>query len=309
MLQRVYGSMGVWGCAGQSTADEMEIYRGASLRVVMPVYSLAAGSVKILALQNQISNEREVYTVIQQIVGHWSNKGITDYMIFGKEDSRVDGGQFTREIIPYAKKGWRFWQQVKVLWNVACGGLFSSPLDREKVATELRGALSTLQQGSHEKKEAEIVGRDAFCRENVIKRQLVFEDRHVRLLYNHAPVAPGGLHFLITPKVHHVGFSHLTPDEYVESVEIERKLIAFYQKKGYPLVYHFNKTGARAGQTEAHWHEHVIFVASEIQAAIGLCKVFVKTLMPCYDFSRLSPKELAGRVITLQTTLQGVLGA
>nr|QIQ10885.1 hypothetical protein OJOKFFHK_00028 [uncultured bacterium] len=101
----------------------------------------------------------------------------------------------------------------------------------------------------------------------------MFEGKYVNILYNYAPIAidENKLHFMLVPKAHREMFSELSVDEYLEASALEQKLGAYYKRQGYQAAYLFNKTGAEAGQTVPHWHEHVIFTATKVQDLYGAC--------------------------------------
>ena len=151
-----------------------------------------------------------------------------------------------------------------------------------------------------------VQGNDAFCNPKVLDKQRVFEGKEINVLYNYAPIGLGEekLHFLIVPKEHHPNFSDLTKSEYLESMQLSQKLIKFYQGKGFHTAYLFDKTGAEAGQTVPHWHEHVVFTATKTQELFGKWTVLKNMVL---GSSPLPPKELQNRVQSLKKELAEVL--
>lgn len=321
---RFFCSILAWGCplvgyahhiqTTEIPADGTTVYVGHALKCVVPTYPLASGSVQIMP-SPQVKNflewqiiqgiEAEAYALIKRIVRVWEKRGITDYMIFGREcqDSHA---RFNWEVVPYPKGGWNFLQQCKVLWKIAFGASLLPQTQREKEAKELQNALALEDDNKRESIAPPTRGSDVFCNPQVIERQLVFEGKEINVLYNYAPIAldEKKLHFLITPKQHRVRFSDLTETEYVEARQVAQRLVQFYKDRGYTFAYLFNKTGARAGQSVFHWHEHVIFAATKTRALFGKLLVLKKMLLPVWP---LSPEELEQRVHLLRRELKDAL--
>lgn len=299
------------GCQNTDFQSEVIAFQGQTMNLVIPEKPLASGSMKLVPRSGVVpfsgwsnNNRIESYELIQKVIQIWKEKGINDYLIYGKESD-----DFSLEIVPYEKKGWRFWKQFKVLWKITFGGSSLPYIERLKIAKdfaknkELFSAPSTEQIESVKSISAK---NDAFCNPEVIKKQAVFEGKHVNVLYNYAPIAigEGKLHFLIVPKKHHVTFSELTKEEYLESADLEQKLIKFYLGKGYHTAYLFNKTGAEAGQTVPHWHEHLVFTATKTQEFFGRLIVLKNML---FGSSPLSKSELQKRVELLKIELRETL--
>jgi diadenosine tetraphosphate (Ap4A) HIT family hydrolase len=122
------------------------------------------------------------------------------------------------------------------------------------------------------------------------------------VLTNYAPIVLGSsLHFLIVPKEHRTGFFDLEESEYVEAMKFSEKLIAYYSRNGLRTAYLFDKTGAEAGQTVPHWHQHVVFTATKTQEILGKLRVFKNLLW------RPSPLP-ENRLQTRVHNLRGALG-
>ncbi len=289
--------------------DEVIVYEGKTMKVIVPDHPLALGSLKITTNSNSVKfsewkavNEQESYEFLQKVVRIWEKKGVPDYLIFGKE-SNNDKDIFGWEIVPFSKKECGFSRQFKVLWNVSFEGPYLPKAKRLDVAKNLFLEPHFNQLESVEKG---IKGNDAFCNQKVIDNQRVFEGDEVNVLYNYAPIGlgKGKLHFLIVPKEHRSRFSDLTESEYLESMRLAQKLIIFYKDKGYDTTYLFDKSGAQAGQTVPHWHEHVVFTATKTQEFFGKLTVLKNMLI---GSSPLSQKELQFRVFLLRKELTKVL--
>lgn len=295
-------------------SDEALVYVGKTMKVIVPQCPLALGSLKIVPNSDTRNfsewkdfNKLETYKLIQHIVQIWEKKGIKDYLIYGKE-SNNSKSIFSWEIVPYPKNGWRFWKQFKVLWNITFGSSFMPKIERHRIVKDFQKDKDSFSE-SHTKQiesvKKTIQGKDAFCNQKVIDKQLVFEGIEINVLYNYAPLVlgEGKLHFLIVPKQHRSKFSDLTETEYLESMHLSQKLVRFYKDKGYHTAYLFDKTGAEVGQTVPHWHENVVFTATKTQEFFGRLTVLKKML---FGSSPLSQKELQIRVQSLRKELSEV---
>ncbi len=314
-LSAIFGSAPLNSNTQALISDEVVIYEGRFVKLIIPERSLDRGSVKVVANSSEESfskwtedEELESFQLIQRVVQIWQEKGITDYLRYGKESSESNS-VFGWEIVPYSKNAWSYWQQFKVLWHTAFGGLYLSRAERLKITEDFQKdkELFSEPQIRQIKSIQEIVkGNDAFCNKQVIDRQVVFEGKEVRILYNYAPIVLGAgkLHFLVVPKQHRSGFSDLTETEYLEAMQLSQKLVHFYGNKGYHTAYLFDKTGARAGQSVPHWHEHVVFTATKAQEWFGRLSIFKNML---FGSSPLPEKELKSRVEALRTDLAEAL--
>ena len=295
--------------------EETVVYQGKTMKAIVPDCPLALGSVKILPnsdtrnfVEWQDFNEREAYEVLQNTVRIWEQNGVTNYLIYGKESEQAKS-IFSWEIVPYPKEGWRLWKQFSVLWNITFGGSCLPEIEQKRIATDFqkeKGAFSATHIKQIESVQKIAHGNDAFCNPKVIDKQLVFEGKEIYVLYNYAPIAIGDekLHFLIVPKQHRPRFSDLTESEYLESMQLSQKLVSFYKAKDYDTAHLFDKTGAEAGQTVPHWHEHVVFTATKTQDYLGMLMIFKNMLL--YS-SPLPLKELQIKVQALKTELHAAL--
>jgi diadenosine tetraphosphate (Ap4A) HIT family hydrolase len=296
-------------------SDEAIVYEGKTMKVIVPDCPLAVGSLKILPLSGigkfsewQDFNKLEAYELIQLVVQIWQKKGITDYLIYGKESVPFKS-TFNWEIVPYPKNGWRFWKQFKVLWNITFGGSCLPKVERNRIVKDFQKDKDSFSESLTKQIESikkTVRENDAFCNQKVINKQLVFEGKEMYVLYNYAPIVLGKekLHFLIVPKQHHSKFSDLTETEYLETMQLSQKLISFYKNRGYHTAYLFDKTGAEAGQTVPHWHEHVVFTAKKTQEFLGKLTVLKNMLI---GSSPLSQKELQTLVESFRNELNEVL--
>lgn len=225
------------------------------------------------------------YEALQRVVETWEKQGITNYLIL----SQTNQGE---QIVPFTP-GYRFFKQLRVLWNVSFGAWPISEATKEETKEQF---FSTVNQVDAVREK--VLGNDAFCDPRVVKRQLVYEGKEIYVLYNYAPVE--SLHFLLIPKAHRARFSDLTESEYNEVSELTEKLKSFYKDH---YFYVFNKTGPEAGQTVPHWHEHVIFTANKTQDVLGKLRVFKNMLI---GSSPLKPHDLKERVETLRNDLSSL---
>lgn len=284
--------------------DEV-VERGRTINIIIPEHSLAIGSLQIKQnLDNtELIDESEVYLANQRIIQVWEKKGITDYLRYRKLSSNTT---FHWEVVPYSKNSWSFWQQFKVLWNITFGGLSISKKDRQSIAKDFKKTDSTLEFLPLETKSQE-TSLDVFCTEKVIQKQLVFEGKLINVLYNYAPIGIGQkkLHFLLVPKRHCKKFSDLTKKEYLEVTELSDKLITHYKHEESDQqdlsVYIFDKTGSVAGQTVAHWHQHLVITTTKIQGIWGKLTVLRNMIFGSFP---LKAEKLKTRVEELKKNLK-----
>lgn len=301
----IYASVFAFSSLQADVISQPVVYHGRTMNVIVPERPSAAGSLqlKLNSDINQFSDWQndqnlESYDLIQRIVSVWNAKGIQDYLIIGKQNPTT---QFDWEVVPFRKEGNRFWKQFSVLWNMVFGNAQLSDGERTTIAKNFQNEndLSAISYLNHSPAE---IGNDAFCKQEVIDRQLVFEGKEINLLYNYAPIALGEskLHFLVVPKQHRKGFSDLTETEYLEAMQIVQKLVDFYKNKGYPIAYIFDKTGTEAGQTVPHWHEHVVFASNEKEEFFSKLTVLKNMI---FSSSPLPQDELKIKVQSLREEL------
>lgn len=285
-----------------STSSDAIVLAANSIQVSIPEFPLAPDSMQLSSTSNsQFTNweDREslqAYDLMQRVIQIWQKRGVTDYLIYGKE---AENSHFNWEIVPFPKKEWAFFKQFKVLWNITFGAP-SVPLNaRQQIAKDFQKELAA---NPFTKQAESIAGmaKDAFCNPKVIESQLVFEGKEICLLYNYAPIGQEKLHFLIVPKKHRSGFADLTANEHLEAHQTAQRLIEFYKGKGYHTAYLFDKTGVQAGQTVPHWHRHIVLTATKSQELFGKLTVFKNMLT---GSSPLSKAELAQRVKSLKGEL------
>lgn len=298
-----------------SARNPVVAYNGKTMRVVAPSSPLARGSLGIESLNPKPNytdwnkdQHSEAFDLMQRVADYWQKKGISDYLIYGK-DSNDSSSSFNWEIIPYPKEGGNIRKQFNVLWNIAFGPPPSPFYERQNIARDFQAHRSALIQKEQEQNSAvkELVrANDAFCQEKVIHSQLVFEGKEINVLYNYAPLAlgEGKLHFLLVTKEHKKNFSELSKSEYLEAMELTEKLIKFYRSHNQQTAYIFDKSGPLAGQSVPHWHEHIVFTATKSEEFLGKLRVLKNMLL---GYSRLSKSELQSRVESLRSELQDVL--
>ncbi len=280
---------------------EVVAYQGRSVKIVIPERPLALGSVQIVPnskahnfVEWDLEAKREAHALIQRVVQTWGRQGTTHYLIYGRN---TDHAEFSWEIVPYPQKGWWFWKQFKVLWNITFGSFPVSQKTRQLLAQDfidLKPALPT--------PPVDAPSNDPFCSKTQVGKQLVFEGSTVNVLYNLAPTEE--LDFLIVPKRHVFQFSALSSEEYLETMGIAQTLISHYKMQGCPTAFLFDKTGKEAGQTVLHWHEHLVLTASKAQEFLGKLMVLKNMSM---GSSRLSEQKLQEKVASLRQEFSRIL--
>jgi len=304
------------------------ICREHDVQLVVPEKSLARGSVQIQLPgpceqfpQWTPQDYADAQGLIDKVVRVWKSQGITDYMIYGKDAiSTID--PFCWEVVPYPKTEWRIcriWKQIKVLWNLTFGGISTPLAERKKIVTTIQNESEQSPQSQDGQILAQTAARvesvqkvvhhtDPFCTLQVIQKQCVFESKEIYVLYNYAPIALGKdkLHFLLVPKAHRETFKDVTGAEYMKIMQLTQELIKHYNKQGLHTAYIFDKSGAEAGQTVPHWHEHLVFTATPTQEFLGRLKVLKNMI---FGSSPLPARELKDRVTHLKQTLPEILSS
>ncbi len=92
---------------------------------------------------------------------------------------------------------------------------------------------------------------DFFCQERV-KNQVIFEGKEIQVLYPDNPITPH--HFLFATKEHRKDFKETTKEEFVELMELVKKVSSRFEGERIILC----KAGIDAGQTVPHFHLHFI---------------------------------------------------
>lgn len=109
------------------------------------------------------------------------------------------------------------------------------------------------------------VPKCAFCNEQVMKAQKVFETNRTVLLFNYKPALKGA-HFLIVPKRHVRSSDRLTKEETEEIHLIAQKMAkAFERVFGRKDAKMYFQDGPSVGQTVAHAHMHVMLPPDPIR--------------------------------------------
>lgn len=96
-----------------------------------------------------------------------------------------------------------------------------------------------------------------FCNAGVIDKQLVFENQHLMVLHDNAPIIKG--HLLIIPKRHVAKAHELSPEEWAQFAKTLPQVVNVFREAlntdQYLLL---EKNGPYAGQTVSHAHFHAI---------------------------------------------------
>lgn len=286
-----------------------------SVSISIPERQLANKSLQITPLNSKsyvawsIEDRSNVYAALQKTVDVWKKSGFADqYLVYGKQQS--SDMSFNWEVVPYYKPSTfigRIWQQFFVLWKITFGGTTLSESQRQKEVDEYKAVfkefMPSVQDGAQKIMDV-VQGNDAFCKAEVINKQLVLEGRSINVLYNYAPIGFGGerLHFLIVPKEHKTKFSELSEEEYLEATDVSQKLMSHFSvTREIEDVYIFHKTGVDAGQTVPHWHMHMILTSNKTQDIFGKLTVLKNMLI---GSSPMKGEELSRKVSSLKDELK-----
>lgn len=265
------------------------IYLGNSVQLSVSTCPLLANSLSIESnhTEKNIANwshnqHEESYNLLENIATLWREQEfIDDFMITGTVPPRMHANNFFWEIIPFPKTGLNFIDQLLVIWRVTFNSPCLSDKELQSIKKRYKEYLTFISHSyQYIPEQTACPSHDAFCDPEVIAKQLLYQGKLMRVLFNYAPLGIGQekLHFMIIPIAHRTGFPELTLDEYLEAQEIASKLIIYFAKKGFPIVYLIHKTGKFAGQTVPHWHEHVIFAPLEAERFFGKLDILLKML-------------------------------
>lgn len=269
------------------------IDEGSDWKISVPQTALSSHS--LLIDRKGEENSKELFSMMQKVARFWEKQGICNYLVY---KSSLDTGW---EMVPAFGNKNSFWdrtrsivQQLQVVFLLTFGRYPLSGKERSQVFNASKDLKHEQNVPTQDRVASAAV--DAFCKKEVIDSQLIWEGKHIRVLYNYAPIGKEGLHYLLVPKAHHEKLTELTQDEFDEAHEFAGALI-----KNYPehICYRYHKTGSLAGQTVPHFHEHVVFVKPEHDFK-GKLSVFYRMIKPP---APLHPTELKNRVKTLKAEL------
>lgn len=288
-----------------SNACEIETIQPVQLAV--PKQPILPNSLEIKCLSctnySQWNDQDEMtsYHLIQRITQVWQKNGIHDYMVYGREDFNNPSAHFNWQIVPYPATSFlsRLFTHIRSLWNTIFGSWPLSESDLCKQADSFKLQLNAQPSYTQTRSQLqEKIMQDSFCNHDIIKAQRVYEGTSIDLLVDYAPV--GDLHLLIVTKDHLENFADLPDATYLEVAQLTKKIIPYYQSHGYPIVDLFVKTGKAAGQTQPHFHQHLVFSKSRKNELIGMLAILKKIF---FGPSPLSKSKLAEQVQSIKDEL------
>lgn len=289
-------------CSSTEISKDIILHQNEAMQLIVPSHSLSHDSVRIESKRaNRFADwnrqdHQASYELLQKVAHIWSQRGIEDYLVIGRETSE---GQFGWDMVPFSKEETAFWKQLTVMKRVFFGEMERDKQMQAEVAQEFEEASNLLDSPFEFVKESHQPGTDPFCNPLVIEKQKVIDlpEESVRVLYDYRPFTY--YHFLAVPKEHEEKFSQVPLESYIEASLHAQELIKKYGKEG-ATSYLFHKTGKRAGQSVPHWHEHVILPNSAGEETYGRFKVFYNII---FGVSPLKSEELKQRVTALREEL------
>lgn len=293
--------------------SQVLVHEGSELVIQVPECSLASDALQIIPKRRAANftdwtfeMQQEAFYLMQKIALLWKQKGITDFLIYGKE---TGGNVFSFEMVPYEKSPFSFFRQLKVLFGITFGAYADTKEKREAVAREYEGVRDFFSEKLSNlslRVEEMISHDDVFCKESTHEKQCVFKGRTISVLQDYAPLATGEekLHLILVTNAHRDSFSNMHEEEYLESAGIASRLIAHYRAKGFYTVYVFEKIGRPAGQSVRHRHLHLVFTRFQSEELLGKLLVLKKMVL---GTSKMKDDELAERVEALRRELLPVL--
>jgi diadenosine tetraphosphate (Ap4A) HIT family hydrolase len=294
-------------------AEPVVVYSGHNINVILPKNPLAAGSLKIQPVNNAShlsdwskEQHEEAFELITKIIDVWKKSNtVGDYMVYGKV---TPGEKFAWEVVPYPKTNWKIvtvWNQIKILWNITFGARTISLSEQNKLSEFYKKNVNDSTAHLSANATDPTKGKDKFCEKTVIDRQSVYEGDYTRILHDYMPLlGKDKIHLLHMPKHHREKYENLTKEEYVELAHKRGLLVEHFEKKGYKTIYLYSNNGTI--QSQKHFHEHFIPVATKIDDFWGKWNVLRKMLL-LFMASKLNATEMAARVDSTKEELEPVL--
>lgn len=118
---------------------------------------------------------------------------------------------------------------------------------------------------------------DFFCGKQA-KDQVIWEGKYIKILYPNRPITKQ--HFLFATKQHRDSFKDMSKAEFTEVIDLAKRVGALFTGKKYLLC----KIGYDAGQTEPHFHLHLIVTESKLEGACGRLRIVANILLNMIPF-------------------------
>ncbi len=136
-----------------------------------------------------------------------------------------------------------------------------------------------------------------FCKQEVIERQQVWENRSFRILADYSPIREG--HLLVMPKRDVRRIDELDDNESVDMMQAVKKAASFFKDViGTEDYIMLQKNGRAAGQTVDHAHIHLIPIQHSWSNMLGQIQVLFKII---FGSRSIGMEELAKRVDSYKT--------
>jgi len=254
------------------THEEGVVHRGKRTKLIIPKNPLAAGSIKCESIKPKNfsswddDDHLESFGLMQKVFLICKEKGITNYLVYGGE-ANGSKSAFSWEIIPHPKNSWLLGRQLNILWNITFGAPTLLQQEREQLAARLRQEFEGF---SHSKQPTPptILENDIPCDHDTIRKELIFGGKEVNVLCDQFDFH-NDIHFLLSPKRNRRGLPDLSESEYLETMQLARKLVKFYEDESYKIAHLFHRTGASEGGEITHWIHQVILSRTKTQDFFG----------------------------------------
>ncbi|MCB1149011.1 MAG: HIT family protein [Chlamydiia bacterium] len=245
-----------------------DFHRGEAVKITTPLTPLSGDSVSVISTNNRqrfkqwkAAEHEESFYALRSVAACWQQRGYAqDYLILGKTSPGLKSERFSWEAVPYPAGGWSDLKQISVMWKVAFGVDPISEEERIHLADQNRTRFQKPIPHLTEAHPAETAS-DPFCDPEVLAKQTIYRGKKVSLLYDHSPMRLGGEmpHFLVITNAHKTHFEELSPDEYIEAMQVANAVASYFQEaQPKSTLYFLHKKGRPAGQTVPHWHMHII---------------------------------------------------
>jgi diadenosine tetraphosphate (Ap4A) HIT family hydrolase len=287
-----------------STHSEYVYFEDNDLKVCEPKIPLAPGAIEIVVKDTASSSvDEKIFAVYQTTKEFWKGSKTKAPGCYYLE--RHEGPSSIRQIIPYPHDGFRSYaRQLQVTWNLLFPRLAVTHHTSEAHQSGLKEALAKLHSSKPIPSDST---KCPFCDPKRIAAQLILEQGNLRLLYNYKPLSQHD--FLIVTKEHLANFDDKS---FAEAIQIGKKSMEEYAKKGFPIWYLTFADDASSGQTVKHAHLHATNATGYQEEVFAIAKVVRKILLDSWmqfivpSLFKLSDDQLKVKIEEEKKNLQTV---
>lgn len=282
-----------------SDGNETMLHTNGNVKIFIPAKMIGPNTVRIETNNERDEAIQEAFEEAQKVIAIYKAMGLNDYLFVEKREPQ--GRPLGWTIVPYSRTAFlplsldRFIKTLPTLFYFIFGGYTPTKSEREQQCDNFRALANTVVtkeprmvrtsiSSNETSSSSRFLRSDAgpstcnFCKNEIIKKQIVKEHEGNRVLLDYAPVLP--THLLVTTAAHLERFSDLDMMRNLIAQKTANVLSRHYLAKGNESVYLFHKSGALAGQTVPHWHMHLIAAANKTDEFWGKLQLFKNMLFP-----------------------------